>query len=75
MELQKPPLPPIVLDVEERKRRAFADVDEFTVTIHERSLYKKTKAQRDRAWYLWNRFVTDVLQLTPKEADKVWFGV
>ncbi|KAK3947351.1 hypothetical protein QBC32DRAFT_401647 [Pseudoneurospora amorphoporcata] len=55
MELQKPPIPPTVLDVEERKRRAFADVDEFTVTIHKRSLY--------------------VLQLTPKESDKVWCGV
>ncbi|KAH7633844.1 hypothetical protein B0T09DRAFT_334751 [Sordaria sp. MPI-SDFR-AT-0083] len=75
MELRKPPIPPTERDVEERKRRAFADVDEFTVTTHERSLCKKTKAERERAWRLWNRFVTDVLQLTPKEADKVWFGV
>ncbi|KAA8624040.1 hypothetical protein SMACR_12725 [Sordaria macrospora] len=75
MELQKPPIPPTVPDDEERKRRAFADVDEFTVTTHERSLCKKTKAERERAWRLWNRFVTDVLQLTQKEADKIWFGV
>ncbi|EGO53725.1 hypothetical protein NEUTE1DRAFT_115504 [Neurospora tetrasperma FGSC 2508] len=39
MELQKPPIPPIVPDDEEWKRRVFADVDEFIVTIHERSLY------------------------------------
>ncbi|KAK3946892.1 hypothetical protein QBC32DRAFT_374658 [Pseudoneurospora amorphoporcata] len=49
MELRKPPIPPTEPDVEERKRRAFADVDEFTVTIHKRSLYKKTKAERERA--------------------------
>ncbi|KAK3354717.1 hypothetical protein B0H65DRAFT_449405 [Neurospora tetraspora] len=58
MELRKPPIPPTVPDVEERKRRAFADVDEFTVIIHERSLCKKTKAERERAWCLWNRSVT-----------------
>ncbi|KAK3949434.1 hypothetical protein QBC32DRAFT_400212 [Pseudoneurospora amorphoporcata] len=75
MELQKPPILPTVPDDEERKRRAFADVDEFMVTTHERSLCKKTKVERERAWRLWNRFVTDVLQLTQKEADKVWFGV
>ncbi|KAK3948663.1 hypothetical protein QBC32DRAFT_400768 [Pseudoneurospora amorphoporcata] len=69
MELRKPPIPPTEPDVEERKRRAFADVDEFTVTTHERSLCKKTKAERER------EFVTDVLQLTQKEADKVWFSV
>ncbi|KAK1773334.1 hypothetical protein QBC45DRAFT_455539 [Copromyces sp. CBS 386.78] len=50
--LQKPPIPPTVPDDEERKRRAFADVDEFTVTTHERSLCKKTKAERERAWRL-----------------------
>ncbi|KAK3354735.1 hypothetical protein B0H65DRAFT_449459 [Neurospora tetraspora] len=73
MELRKPPIPPTVSDVEERKRRAFADVNEFMVTTHERSLCKKTKAERERAWCLWNRFVIEVLQLTQKEADKVWF--
>ena len=57
IELQKPPIPPTVPDDEERKRRAFADVDEFTVTTHERSLCKKTKAERERAWRLWNRYV------------------
>ncbi|KAH7630362.1 hypothetical protein B0T09DRAFT_341625, partial [Sordaria sp. MPI-SDFR-AT-0083] len=76
MELQKPPITPSVPDDEERKRRAFADVDEFTVTTYERSLCKNTKAERERAsWRLWNRFVTDVLQVTHKETDKVWFGV
>ncbi|KAH7631294.1 hypothetical protein B0T09DRAFT_357269 [Sordaria sp. MPI-SDFR-AT-0083] len=44
MELQEPPIPPTASDADER-RRAFANVEEFTATTYERSLCKKTKAE------------------------------
>ncbi|KAK3334842.1 hypothetical protein B0H65DRAFT_561432 [Neurospora tetraspora] len=47
IELRKPPIPPIIPNVEERKKRVFADVDEFIVIIYKRLLYKKIKAKRE----------------------------